>query len=53
MYILSNFDYLFYACFVAGGINAYTVCNEGVVIGDNFPLHKQPPPDTLPAVIVA
>lgn len=34
-----------------GGIAPDTVCNEGVVF-DNFPLHYQPPVDTLDVVIV-
>lgn len=32
------------------GITADTVCNEGGVL--NFPLHNQPPADTVNAVIV-
>lgn len=36
----------------AGGITANTMCNEGVVLGDNLPLHNSPPVDTLDAVIV-
>lgn len=37
------------------GITTDTVCNEGVVLGDtgNFPVHNQPPADTVNAVIVA
>lgn len=33
-------------------ITADTVCNEDVVLDDNFPLNNQPPVDTLDAVIV-
>lgn len=36
-----------------GGITADTVCNEGVVLDRNFPLHDHLPVDTLAAVIVA
>lgn len=35
------------------GITVDTVCNEGVILDDNLPLHNQPPVDTLDAVIIA
>lgn len=37
---------------ITGGIAADTVCNEVFVFDDNFPLHYQPPVDTLDVVIV-
>lgn len=58
MYIVWNFDYPFDACFGTplrgggGDISAVIVYNEGVVLSDNFPLHNQPPADTLDGVIV-
>lgn len=37
---------------ITRGIAADTVCNEVFVFDDNFPLHYQPPVDTLDVVIV-